>query len=65
VREHLTISSSAIYRHKTDCPTTQWEISTLARGKDLVDLRIKENTLINLLKPELNNKEDTKPYHLL
>jgi hypothetical protein len=65
VREHLTMDTSAVYKHKMHCPTAQWEISILAKAKDLVDLRIKEYTHIRQKKPQLNNKEDTNLYCLL
>jgi hypothetical protein len=56
-REHVTSKQSSVFRHTQNCHG-EWVVNILAKGRDLVDLALKEGIKIRSLQPSLNNKEE-------
>lgn len=65
VNEHLKQKKSAIKSHTQVCRQSTWKIDVITYGTDLIDLQMKEAYFINLLRPQLNTKEELAPFMII
>ena len=58
IKEHLTISSSSVFKHLQHCQTHSISTHILAKDRDTLNLRLKEAIFIRKFRPTINSKAE-------